>query len=255
MPSATHRSKPPSYRLHKARNQAFVQFRGRRFYLGTYGTEESKERYRRFLAEVWVKADAAQVVIQPAPDITVVEVTAAYWQHAEGYYVTNGQPSGWLYHIRLVLRVLRELYGTSPAAEFGPIRLKTLRDQLILGNRSRKYVNKLVGVGEPPEAAPEAHPSGAILQGCLQPSAPSRRGQGQRGAPGGGVGPAAPLASESATARRGNRDPQRVRLGGDPSDPRARPGRRHPGLCRAGCGPGTECGQTDRLGIICHFSY
>jgi hypothetical protein len=41
--------KVPSYRHHKARNQAFVQFQGRRYYLGAYGTEKSRERYRRFL--------------------------------------------------------------------------------------------------------------------------------------------------------------------------------------------------------------
>ncbi len=41
----------PKYRRH-ATGQAFVQVKGERFYLGKYGTEESKEEYRRFIAEL-----------------------------------------------------------------------------------------------------------------------------------------------------------------------------------------------------------
>ena len=46
--------KPPTYRRH-ATGKAFVQHQGKRYYLGTYGTEKSRERYQRFLAEVWTK--------------------------------------------------------------------------------------------------------------------------------------------------------------------------------------------------------
>jgi hypothetical protein len=33
----------------------------------------------------------------------------------------------------MVFGVLRRYYGTTPAADFGPNKLRTLRDQLILG--------------------------------------------------------------------------------------------------------------------------
>jgi hypothetical protein len=53
--------KPPSYRLHKVSGQTLVQFRGRRYYLGKYGSPESRQRYQRFISEVWTRP------VAPAP--------------------------------------------------------------------------------------------------------------------------------------------------------------------------------------------
>ena len=61
MATTSHR-KPPSYRLHKGSGQAFVQIKGRRYYLGKHDTLESRERYQRFLAEHWVRR-----VLRPHP--------------------------------------------------------------------------------------------------------------------------------------------------------------------------------------------
>src|SRR3954464_5128239 len=44
-------NRPPSYRLHKARNLAVVTLDGKNHYLGTYGSPESHEKYARLLAE------------------------------------------------------------------------------------------------------------------------------------------------------------------------------------------------------------
>jgi hypothetical protein len=41
----------PKYRLHKGSGQALVQINGERIYLGKYGSQESKEKYRRRVAE------------------------------------------------------------------------------------------------------------------------------------------------------------------------------------------------------------
>ena len=61
----TQTRKPPTYRLH-ATGQAFVQWKGKRFYLGKHGSNESKERYSRFVAEVWSKPAPVQPT-SPAP--------------------------------------------------------------------------------------------------------------------------------------------------------------------------------------------
>ena len=45
------KSCPPSYRLHKARNCAVVTIAGKNHYLGPYGSEASKEKYARLIAE------------------------------------------------------------------------------------------------------------------------------------------------------------------------------------------------------------
>ena len=42
----------PSYRLHKPSGQARVIINGRHVYLGPYGSEESREKYARLVAEL-----------------------------------------------------------------------------------------------------------------------------------------------------------------------------------------------------------
>jgi hypothetical protein len=43
--------RPPKHRLHKGSGQALVQLNGERTCLGEYGSEESKDAYRRLVAE------------------------------------------------------------------------------------------------------------------------------------------------------------------------------------------------------------
>jgi len=43
----------PKYRLHKGSGQALVQINGQRIYLGVYESAESKEKYRRIVADGW----------------------------------------------------------------------------------------------------------------------------------------------------------------------------------------------------------
>lgn len=49
--------KIPKYRLHKGSGQALVQIHQKRFYLGKYNSEESKEQYRRYIAEFLVRKE------------------------------------------------------------------------------------------------------------------------------------------------------------------------------------------------------
>jgi hypothetical protein len=48
----------PNYRLHKSSGQALVQLNGQRIYLGKYQTDESREKYRRLLAEWLLTSEA-----------------------------------------------------------------------------------------------------------------------------------------------------------------------------------------------------
>ena len=71
---------------------------------------------------------------------------ARYWEFCQGWYVKDGKPTGWQDHIRLVLRLLRETYGRTPAAEFGPKRFKAFRQTLVDAGHSRRYINKLAAL-------------------------------------------------------------------------------------------------------------
>jgi len=133
----------PKYCLHRPSGRAYVRLFGKVVYCGQYGTAESKREYGRLIAE-----HAVSPLPRPSTpgEITVTEVCAAYWDFAQGYYCKNGVPSGWLAHIRLMLRKLRETYGSTPAADFGPLKLKAIRQTLVDAGHSRPYINKLVPI-------------------------------------------------------------------------------------------------------------
>ena len=137
----------PKYRLHKGSGQAFVQVKGDRHYLGKYGSDESRERYQRFIAELVSSrvADRRLNPSEPLGGLTVVELAIAYWDFAQDYYVKDGKPTDHLYTVRVALRVLRELYGRSPASEFGPLALAAVQQNLVDAGKARGYINSLCG--------------------------------------------------------------------------------------------------------------
>ncbi len=66
----------------------------------------------------------------------------AYWRHVEAYYCKNGQPTSEVDTIRQALRPVKALYGRSDAVEFGPLRLKAVRQRMIDQGWCRKHINK-----------------------------------------------------------------------------------------------------------------
>jgi integrase len=132
----------PGCTLHKASGQAVVRLNGKDHYLGRFGSAAANEAYERLIAE-WL-ANGRRL---PAAngEMTVNELILAYWQCAQTYYRKNGQPSGYLYGLRVALRWLRQLYGHTPAAEFGPRALRAIQQQMIDKGSSRTYINSLCG--------------------------------------------------------------------------------------------------------------
>ena len=131
----------PKYRQHKASGRAVVTLCGRDYYLGPYGSKLSEREYDRLVGE-WHSNGRRM----PEPDgeqgaITIVELIASYWVWAKGYYVKNGRPTSEQASIRIALAGLRKLYGDTPANDFGPLKLKSLREHLIGQNHSRGYIN------------------------------------------------------------------------------------------------------------------
>lgn len=154
----------PSYRYHKARNCAVVTIASRNRYLGPYGSPESYRTYAELIAEHFgvetapggPSSSAGGDNGRPNSDghgPTINELVLRYWKdHVAGYYTRNGRPTDRQHHIRLALRPLRQLYGRTPAAAFGPRRLKRLREKMIAdgvrerGGLSHHYVNDHVGI-------------------------------------------------------------------------------------------------------------
>jgi integrase len=135
----------PKYCLHKPSGNAYVRIQGQVVYLGKFGTSESREKYHRYLAEL-AAAPAVVPTLNAEESLTVVELIEAYWKHAQGYYVKQGQPTDHLHAVRVALRRLRLLYGNSPAGEFSPKSLKTFRQEILETGVSRGYINSQVQI-------------------------------------------------------------------------------------------------------------
>jgi hypothetical protein len=131
------RNEVPSYRLHKQSGQAIVTvtLNGVRkdILLGRRGTPESKEEYERVLARLRTPSGAQSFAIGNGPgapaDLTVNELLLAYWRWAEGYYKPadgKARPGGT--NPKYALRKVRDLFGPSPASEFGPKARKGVRE-------------------------------------------------------------------------------------------------------------------------------
>jgi integrase len=73
---------------------------------------------------------------------TVNELILAYYKHAVAYYGFDRDPRrGDHYCLRDALRVVKSLYGNTPARDFGPIALKACRNSMIEMDWSRTYTN------------------------------------------------------------------------------------------------------------------
>lgn len=136
----------PSYRYHKARNCAVTTIAGKDHYLGAYDSPESREKYHRLVAE-HLAAPLKEAQPTATHPLTVVELIDQYWEFAQGYYVKDGRPTGEIYPLKEALRFLRRLYGLTPAIEFSPLKLKAIREAMIVHpiTRSIKIVDAADG--------------------------------------------------------------------------------------------------------------
>ena len=130
----------PKYRKHRASGQAIVTIAGRDHYLGLWRSKASKAEYERLVGE-WLTAGRPTHASRSANDVTVSELIAKFWTFAKGFYMKNGKPTGTAANFRPVLSLMRESYGHTAAAEFGPLALKAVRARMIELGNSRRYVN------------------------------------------------------------------------------------------------------------------
>jgi integrase len=138
-------AKIPSYRLHKPSGKAIVVIRNRMYYLGKYGSAESKDEYSRIIAE-W--AAQSGDLLSPRPRdrpgevLTITELASAYWAYVIGYYVKDGEATSEAECIRQALKPVRRIYGHTLAKDFGPLALKTVRSAMIAQGWARNHVNR-----------------------------------------------------------------------------------------------------------------
>jgi integrase len=135
----------PKYRRHRQSGQAIVTLpdstTGRRkdVLLGKYGTKASKDEWQRVVVE-WEANNRRLPEAAHVSDLTITELADRYWQHVESYYRhADGTPTGEVQAMRYALRPLTHLRGPSPASDFGPAALKSVRDVMVRGYEHPKY--------------------------------------------------------------------------------------------------------------------
>jgi len=145
----------PAYRQRKGYDQAIVTLRdavtkrARDYWFGPYDTPPSRELYHHVIAE-W-EANGRRLIDPPQVDspapqgLTIVELCRQYLDWVVGQF---GQLDA--RNFKLMLRILVKMSGSSPAANFGPNKLRQVREAMIHGDPegassrrpwSRKYVN------------------------------------------------------------------------------------------------------------------
>lgn len=141
-----HRKSVPTYCLHKQSGRGRAvwtdQSGVRHFKLlpGEYESPESRTAFATLLLEL----EAAPASTTHASEgITLAEVMLAYMEHAGRHYRTaEGEPTSEWRECKLMVKTLRELYADTPAAEFGPLRLKAARQSWVNANLARSECNR-----------------------------------------------------------------------------------------------------------------
>jgi integrase len=136
----------PSYLNHAPSGRARVRIDGKDHYLGPYGSEESKAEYDR-LVRKWLgdrAKDELAAKVQITNDLTVCELMLAYLQHAKTYYTKNGRETPEYGNVCLALRPVRERHGHELVTAFGPLKLKTIRQEWVEAGLVRAQINARV---------------------------------------------------------------------------------------------------------------
>ncbi len=142
MPRLTNSS--PRYCKHRSSGQAVVTIDGKDYYLGPWNTQASKAEYDRLIG-VWL-AGGRRMPGFGLNDITVTEVIARFWEHAETYYRhVDGSPTSEIRSYKPPLAILNRLYGPTAARDFGPLALDAVRTVMIERGWVRRSINISVG--------------------------------------------------------------------------------------------------------------
>jgi integrase len=135
----------PSLRRHKPSSLGVVTLNGKDHYLGHWPAghkgppQAVRLAYDQLIAEWLAAGRRLQPVTAEQPaGVSINELLVAFWGHAGQHYRhEDGTPTNELNNLRPSLRLLRELYGMLPAAEFSPLKLKVVRQKMIDARRYR----------------------------------------------------------------------------------------------------------------------
>lgn len=145
---ARKRNELPQLRRHKAKNRAYFQFRGKRHYVGRWGSKEAQATFRRMLAEVVLPAleRGEDHPIPSAPklaasELLIEDLAADYLEHVRKRYPARSrQPDS----IRLAVQALLSMYGPTFVVDFTPRALIALQVEMARSGLGVRTVNSRI---------------------------------------------------------------------------------------------------------------
>lgn len=131
----------PGYCHHRPSDQAYVRINGRIHYLGKFGTEESKAKYRQLKAE-YLQSPISPKFSQSAKlpsSPTMAEVCLQYLDYAKDYYKGSKEYGD----LARAINPIADLFGMLPADQFETTHFKACQTWWLSDRkRTRQYVNK-----------------------------------------------------------------------------------------------------------------
>lgn len=121
---------------------------GRQVWFGHKSNPEAGERYAAFLRAL---TTPAAVPVEDSTDstnsrrVTVSEVCLKFvTDHFPRYQTSTGAESAEKRCMVGVIRILRRMFGETPADDFGPLKLRQVRQAMVDAGWSRRFINKQV---------------------------------------------------------------------------------------------------------------
>ena len=129
---------------HGRQDVAIVKIDGRRHHLGVYNSPESLEKYDALIAEHFPSEPQKPALTDGA--VTVNRLLLSFLRDAQATYIDrDGNQTREYGHFKTVAKILREQCGRELAKDFGPKRLKQIREVMVGRGWCRSNVNKQVG--------------------------------------------------------------------------------------------------------------
>lgn len=147
-PGRRRKGEPPSMRPITIRGKewAYVHLEGQRHYLGRWGTQEARQRFREVIAR-WEAASRPSATWRPAgPLITVADLAAAHHLHAQVYYRRqDGSRTEEVGAYRQSMAPLVATHPGKPVNEVTKADLRAVLDRWVAADLARATINQRLG--------------------------------------------------------------------------------------------------------------
>lgn len=141
------RNSIPKLCIDKSRDRAFVKVDGRFVVLGPAGSSESQAAYGKLLTDLAQNGKTEAIQAAKCRSKSTRQPDGVTWNILGFRFFSEELPrysAAEQRCIKAANKIVRELFGDLPLTEFGPLKLRIVRDEMIRKGWSRSFINKQV---------------------------------------------------------------------------------------------------------------